>query len=89
MFKYVASFCLLILLILASSTANARIKRKHKKSSSHASAHTYKVSKHSRKSRHFHHGTGPDLKSITTDSSSYKEDPNNGVNPIETKQPGL
>lgn len=87
MFKHIVTFCLLIFVMLGSSSANARTKKKKKKSRSHAQARSTKTSKHSRKSRHFHRGTGPDLKSITTDSP-YKEDPSNGVNPIETKQPG-
>lgn len=86
MFKYITLLSLLSLLMLGASSADARTKKKKKKSHSHTSSHSHKSSKHLRKSRHFHHGTGPDLKSITTDSP-YKEDPNNGVNPIETKQP--
>jgi hypothetical protein len=87
MFKHIASFTLIVLVMLSSSSADARTKKK-KKSRAHTSARTRKVSKHARKSRRFHHGTGPDLKSITTDSP-YKEDPNNGVTPVETKQPEL
>lgn len=84
MFKQITSFCLIILVVFTtSSSANARTKKKKKKSRSQISSRSHK-----RKSRHFHHGNGPDLKSITTDSP-YKDAPNNGVNPIETKQPDL
>ncbi|MDO9180819.1 MAG: hypothetical protein Q7U04_00355, partial [Bacteriovorax sp.] len=83
MFKHIASFCLIILITCAASnTSYASTHKKKKKSGSK----TAKNLKQSRKSRRFHHGNGPDLKSITTDSP-YKEDPNNGVNPVETKQP--
>ncbi|MBC7538838.1 MAG: hypothetical protein H7281_08455 [Bacteriovorax sp.] len=89
MFKRIASFCLILLVMLASSNAStypSTKKKKRKKSRSQTSARSHKASKHVRNSRRFHRGTGPDLKSITTDSP-YKEDPNNGVNPVETKQP--
>jgi hypothetical protein len=89
MFKHITSFCLILLVMLASSNASTTYpsaKKKKKKSRTQTSSRMHKVSKHGRKSRRFHHGTGPDLKSITTDSP-YKEDPNNGVNPVETKQP--
>ncbi len=84
MFKHLASFCLFLAVVLVSSNsleAKSHSRRTKKKKSS-----SYKVSKHKRKSRHYKHGSGPDLKSITTDSP-YKEDTNNGVNPIETTQP--
>ena len=84
MFKNIVFFVLTLSMIFGSSFASAST-RKHKKKKKHHiynSRYSKKVSKHSRKSKHFHHGTGPDLKSITTESP-YKEDPNNGVNPIE------
>ncbi len=64
-------------------------KSKKSKKSKKSATHSRVVSKkQTRKSKRRHHGTGPDLKSITTDSPySYTDDPNNGVNPIETKQP--
>lgn len=86
MFKRIASYCLLLVTILmATDAAEARAKnaKNKKKKRSHK---IYKVSKHKRKSRHFARGNGPDLKSITTDSPyPYKEDSNNGVNPLENK----
>lgn len=78
MFKHIAILFFAILLATTSLPALARSKSKSKKH--------HKSNKHARKSRRYHHGTGPDLKSITTDSP-YKEDPTNGINPIETKQP--
>ncbi|MDD4974996.1 MAG: hypothetical protein PHY93_11630 [Bacteriovorax sp.] len=89
MLKHIALFCLIVLVTL-SGNADASTKKKKKKSRAQTSARTrtHKVSKYARKSRRFHHGTGPDLKSITTDSPyPYTEDPNNGVTPVETKQP--
>ncbi len=86
MFKRTASLLALIATILFSSnSAIARTKHLKKKKTKHK---IHKVSKHKRRSRHYRHGNGPDLKSITT-TSPYKEDPSNGVNPIETKQPGI
>lgn len=88
MFKLLAIFCLLMTVVITSGVAEAKVKKKKSKRSSKTSR-TYKPSKHARRSRHYrHHGSGPDLKSITTESP-YKEDPSNGVTPIETKQPGL
>ncbi|MGZ3789197.1 MAG: hypothetical protein ACXVLQ_11780 [Bacteriovorax sp.] len=87
MFKQLAIFCLFLAVALATNAAEAKIKKK--KSSGSKTSRTYRPSKHARKSRHYrHHGTGPDLKAITTESP-YKEEPSNGVTPIETKQPGL
>lgn len=89
MHRQLALFFLLIFVLFQNETAFARAKRK-KKSHSKRSSRVYKPSKHRRKSRRYghHHGNGPDLKSITT-QSPYKEDPSNGVNPIETKQPAI
>ncbi len=87
MFRHFAIFCLLILSIAFATNALAKTKKRKSKKGDKIS-HTYKPSKHARKSRRYHHGTGPDLKSITTESP-YKEDPSNGVTPVETKQPGL
>lgn len=84
MFKHLAALFVLVGLLVTSSASFAATK-KTKKKKTHK---TYKVSKHKRKSRRYKRGTGPDLKSITTDSP-YTEDSNNGVNPVETKQPGL
>ena len=83
MLKRKVLFIFLTTMLIISQSANARIfKKKKKKSLSHLTSHLGKHQKHPRKSRHFHRGTGPDLKSITTESP-YKEDPTNGVNPIE------
>lgn len=77
----------LVLFALMVSPSEAKT-RKAKKGKA-ISSRKYKPNKHARKSRRFrHHGTGPDLKAITTESP-YKEDPTNGVTPVETKQPGL
>lgn len=82
MFRYIAIFCLLIATVSTSEDAEAKVRRK-----SHRSTH-YKPTKHKRKSRRYrHHGNGPDLKAITTESP-YKDEPSNGVTPVETKQPG-
>ena len=87
MFKHIAEFCFLFFVLLTLSSANDELKtKKKKKTHSHSRVSRYlKATKHSRKSRRYHHGNGPSLKTITTDSP-YKEDPTNGVNPIETKQ---
>jgi hypothetical protein len=81
MFKRLAIICLLVTVFTSviTETASAKTKKTKKKSS-----RQYRPSKHARKSRRFskHHGTGPDLKTITTESP-YTEDPSNGVTPIE------
>ena len=84
MLKRLGSLIFLITILIASQLADARIMRKKKKnkSSTHSISRLGKHSKHVRKSRYYHRGTGPDLKSITIESP-YKEDPKNGVNPIE------
>ncbi|RPJ77799.1 MAG: hypothetical protein EHM20_05435 [Alphaproteobacteria bacterium] len=86
MFKRIASMLAAIAIILFSTnSAVARTKHLKKKKTKHK---THKVSKHKRKYRRYKQGNGPDLKTITTDST-YTEDTSNGVNPIETKQPGI
>ena len=85
MFKQLASLLLIILVIFSTNSANARVKKKKTKLHIQKS-HSKKGSKHSRKSRRFHKGNGPDLKAITKDSP-YTEEPSNGVTPVETKQP--
>ena len=88
MFIRIVVLSFISLMIVAPSASEAKSKKK-KLARKQTSGHVYKSTKHSRKSRHYrHHGTGPDLKSITTESP-YKEDPSNGVTPIETKQPGI
>ncbi len=88
MFKHFAIFSLLFTLVCSSVFGAETTTKKKKKKRSHSSSRTYKPTKHSRRSRRYrHHGNGPDLKSITTESP-YKEDPTNGVTPVETKQPG-
>lgn len=91
MFKRIASFCLLLVLALTSASTEARTKNGKKiknKKRGHRSSKIYKTSKNKRKSKRFKYGTGPDLKTITTESH-YTEETNNGVNSIETKQPGI
>ena len=89
MFKYFALFVALFFVFFQNEAVFAKNNKK-KKSHSRRFSRVYKTSKHSRKSRKYgrHHGNGPDLKSITT-QSPYKEDPNNGINPVETKQPTI
>lgn len=86
MFKRVASILAIMTSILFSTNSafarNKHVKKKKSKNKIH------KVSKHKRKSRRYKYGNGPDLKTITTEST-YTEDPSNGVNSIETKQPGI
>ena len=84
MFKCIASFCLVLAMVLVSS--NSIEAKTHSRKTKRKKTSSYKVSKHKRKSRHYKKGNGPDLKAITTDSP-YKEDTNNGINPIETTQP--
>ena len=68
-------------MLLFSGSANAA-KAKKKKRKNHSLSRLKKNSKHSRRYRHYRHGNGPELKAITIDSP-YKEDPTNGINPIE------
>jgi hypothetical protein len=86
MLKHFLLFIFLFLALISSSLASSRHYLKKKRRSHSRMIRMPRVTKHFRKSRHYHHGNGPNLKSITTDST-YKEDPNNGINPIETKQP--
>lgn len=92
MFKRLAIIGLIVATLFAAMTEAKTKKTTAKKSVTKAkgkSSRQFKPAKHSRKSRRFHsRGNGPDLKSITTESP-YKEDPSNGVTPVETKQPGL
>ena len=85
MFKQFATFLIMVFVFLASNPADARTKKKKKKSRSHKSSKAHKNSRHSRKTHSTHNGTGPDLKTITKDSP-YKEEPSNGVTPVENKQ---
>lgn len=88
MFKQIAIIWLVVTVLFATGIVEAKVKKK-KKSKHSKTSRAYKPSKHPRKSRHYrHHGTGPDLKAITTESP-YKDEPSNGVTPVETKQPGL
>ncbi len=74
--------------VIFATVTEAKTK-KTKATAKSRSSRQFKPAKHSRKSRRFkNRGNGPDLKSITTESP-YKEDPSNGVTPVETKQPGL
>jgi hypothetical protein len=86
--KHLAVICFFIMLIFTGSFAvNAKtIHSKSRRKKGHNSSRVYKTSKYSRKKRH--HGSGPDLKSITKESP-YTEEPTNGVNPVENKQPGI
>lgn len=61
------------IIFLASFSEVSAKSTKHKKK-----FHYAKTKKHRR-----HHGTGPDLKVLTLEAS-YKENPNNGITPIET-----
>jgi len=92
MFKRLAIIGLLLAALFATVTEAKTKKKSAKNTTAKAksrSSRQFKPAKHSRKSRRFRsHGNGPDLKSITTESP-YKEDPSNGVTPVETKQPGL
>lgn len=85
MFKRIATFTLLTTFLLGHVTAETRTKKTKKKKKGHK---TYKVSMLKRKTRRTHRSTGPDLKSITTESP-YTEETNNGINPIESPQPGI
>ena len=86
MLKYFFLFIFIFIAIVGTGAASDKLYKRKKRHSRSRVTRLPRVTKHSRKSRHYHRGNGPNLKSITTDSP-YKEDPNNGVNPIETKQP--
>jgi len=86
MLKYFFLFIFICMAMLETGTASDKRYIKKKRHSRSRVTRMPRVTRHSRKSRHYHHGNGPNLKLITTDSP-YKEDPNNGVNSIETKQP--
>ena len=93
MFKQLAIICLLLTVAFTALEAEAKTKKNKKSKKSTRTSRQYKPTKHARRSRHFgqhssHYGSGPDLKTITTESH-YTEDPSNGVTPVETKQPGL
>ena len=80
-----------LILSLTSTNAFAKIKKHKKVTRKHEhSSRVSRKTKHSKRNKHkVHHGTGPDLKEITTNSpySSYNEEPKNGVNSVETKTP--
>ena len=86
MLRYFILFIFIYLAMLDTGTAKDKRNIRKKRHSGSRVTRLPRVTKHSRKSRHYRHGNGPNLKTITTDSP-YKEYPNNGVNPIETKQP--
>lgn len=87
--KQLALFGLFIVLLLSSSNLFSKDKiKKKKRSSFNRTSKLYRPNKHKRKSRHYRHsGNNVDLKSITT-QSPFKDVPDNGVNPVETKPPG-
>lgn len=78
-------FVLTCTILLQPSIIEAKM-HKHKKKSSKRVSRFYKKNKKGKKHHRarVHHGSGPDLKDITSDSS-YKENPNNGVNSFENK----
>ena len=77
-----------LILTISSTNAFAKIKKHKKVAKRHSrSSRVSRATKHSKKNKHkVHHSTGPDLKDITK-NSPYTEEPQNGVNPVETKSP--
>lgn len=86
MFKHLAILCCFFALILPPVEADAAYKKKKRKKGARSSRY-YKTSKNKKRSKRYSH-SGPDLKAITTESP-YKDEPSNGVNAVETKQPTL
>ncbi|MBP9682995.1 MAG: hypothetical protein KBD76_16460 [Bacteriovorax sp.] len=87
MFKHLAILCCFFSLILPSVDADAAYKKKKRKKGARSSRY-YKTSKNKKRAKRYTHSSGPDLKAITTESP-YKDEPSNGVNAVETKQPTL
>lgn len=90
MIKYLKALVKLIALSLMTLFLVSNIEAKsHKAKSSKTSKSKTRSGKKSRYKRIKKHGNGPDLKKITSESASkviYKDEPQNGVNPIEIDQ---
>jgi Ni,Fe-hydrogenase I large subunit len=94
MFRPCMTFTLMFFLLMAgfSSEVSAKtVKKKTKTSKSYVSnskkkSKKYRVTKNRRYS-YKRLGTGPDLRTLTTEkpNTEYIENPDNGVNPVETK----
>lgn len=94
MFRACMTFTLMVFFLIAgfSSEVSAKtVKKKAKTSKSYVSSNSKKKkSKKNRvaKTRRYRRsGTGPDLRTLTTErpNTEYIENPDNGVNAVETK----
>lgn len=93
MFRACMTFTLMAFFLMAgfSSDVSAKtVKKKAKTSKSYVSNSKKKKSKKNRvaKARRYRRsGNGPDLRTLTTEkpNTEYIENPDNGVNPLETK----
>lgn len=93
MFRACMTITLMAFFLMAgfSSDVSAKtVKKKAKTSKSYVSNNKKKKSKKNRvvKTRRYKRsGTGPDLRTLTTEkpNTEYIENPDNGVNPVETK----
>ena len=93
MFRTCMTITLMAFFLMAgfSSDVSAKsVKKKAKTSKSYVSNNKKKKSKKNRvaKTRRYRRsGTGPDLRTLTTKkpNTEYIENPDNGVNPLETK----
>ncbi len=93
MFRACMTITLMAFFLMAgfSSDVSAKsVKKKAKTSKSYVSNTKKKKSKKNRVAkvrRYRRSGTGPDLRTLTTEkpNTEYIENPDNGVNPLETK----
>lgn len=99
MFKACMTFLLTLTVLFGITTTNSEAKTKKKNNSAPISStskknkKTIKKSKKNRKSkstkskRSHRSGTGPDLRALTTEKpfDEYIQNPDNGVNSVETK----
>lgn len=99
MFRACMTFTLMAFFVFGSfsSIAEAKTKKKKTSTSSTSVSSKKKYSKSSSKKnknkrvaksrRYRRSGTGPDLRALTTEkpNTEYIENPDNGVNPLETK----
>lgn len=67
-------------IFLVSAFMNVEAKTKRYKKNKHSKSYAK-----SKRKKHRRHGNGPDLKEITK-NSTYTENPNNGINPIENNK---
>lgn len=94
MFKACMTFTLMAFVLLGVTTTNVEAKTKKKKSrattsyvSSDKKKKKNKKNRVAKSRRYKRSGTGPDLRALTTEqpNAEYIQNPDNGVNAVETK----